>query len=110
MDNASSNYSMTHELQSKHEASRIDRPAVQNHLPCMARIIQLAFGAFMSCLGVKRRTKSWNTPQRDQPFDDNESIDIGESQRLQNEVNVRINKVSAMRPGMAKIIQKVHIS
>jgi len=36
--------------------------------------------------------------------------DIGKSQRLQNEGNARINKVSAMRPGLAKIIEKVRIS
>jgi hypothetical protein len=40
----------------------------------------------------------------------NRSIDIGKSQRLQKEGNAGINKVLAMRPGLAKIIEKVRIS
>jgi len=76
----------------------------------MAHVIQLALGAFMSSLGVNGRTKSWEAHERDQQFGENESIDIGKSQRLQKEGNARINKVSAMRPGLAKIIEKVRIS
>jgi len=101
---------MTHELQSTLEASGIEWPALRNHIPCRAHIIQLALGAFMSSLGVKGRTKSWEAHERDQQFDENESIDIGKSQRLQKEGNARINKVSAMRPGLANIIEKVRIS
>jgi len=41
-DNASSNYSMTHELQSTLKASAIQWPAWRNHIPCMAHVIQLA--------------------------------------------------------------------
>jgi hypothetical protein len=109
-DNASSNYSMTHELQPTFEASGIEWPALRNHIPCMAYIIQLALGAVMSSLSVKDRTKSWEAHQRDQQFGENESIDIGKSQRVRKEGNARINKVSAMRPGLAKIIEKVRIS
>jgi len=76
----------------------------------MAHIIQLALGAFMSSLGVKGGTKTWEAHERDQEFGENESIDIGKSQRLRKECNARINKVSAMRPGLAKIIEKVRIS
>jgi len=108
--NASSNYSVTRELQSTLEASGIEWPALRNHIPCMAHVIQLALGAFMSCLGVKGRTKSWEAHERDQQFGENESIDIGNSQRLRKEGNATINKVSAMRPGLAKIIEKVRIS
>jgi len=64
----------------------------------------------MSSLGVKGRTKSWEAHERDQQFGENESIDIGKSQRLRKEGNARINKMSAMRPGLAKIIEKVLIS
>jgi hypothetical protein len=64
-NNASSNYSMTRKLQSTLEASGIGWPALRNHIPCMAHVIQLAFGAFMSSLGVKGRTKSWEAPERD---------------------------------------------
>jgi hypothetical protein len=109
-DNVSSNYSMTCELQSTLEASGIGWPALRNHIPCMAHVIQLALGAFMSSLGVKCRTKSWEAHERDQQIGENESIDIGKSQRLRKEGNARIYKVSAMRPGLAKIIEKVHIS
>jgi hypothetical protein len=76
----------------------------------MARVIQLASGAFMSSHGVKGCNKSWEAHERDQQFGENESIDIGKSQRLRKEGNARINKVSAMRPGLAKIFGKVRIS
>ena len=104
-DNASSNYSMTRELQ-----STLEWPPLRNHIPCVAHVIQLALGAFMSSLGVRGRTKSWEAHERDQQFAENESIDIGKSQRLQNKGNARINNVSAMKPGLAKIIEKVRIS
>jgi len=109
-DNASSNYSITRELQSTLEASGMEWPALRNHIPCMADVIQLAWGAFMSSLGVKGRTKSWEAHERDQQFGENESTDMGKSQRLRKEGNARMNKVSAMKPGWAKIIEKVRIS
>jgi len=100
---------MTRELQSTLEASGIEWPALRNHIPCMAHIIQLPLGAFMGSLGVKGHTKSWEAHERDQQFGENESIDIVKSQRLRKEGNARINKVSAMKPGLAKIIEKVRI-
>jgi len=108
--NASSNYSMTCEVQSTLEASGLEWPALRNYIPRMAHVIQVALGAFMSTVSVKGRTKSWQAHERDQQFGENESIDIGKSQRHRKEGNARINKVSAMRPGLAKIIEKVHIS
>jgi len=75
----------------------------------MAHIIQLALGAFMSSLRVQGRTKAWEAHERDQQFGENESTDIGKSQRLRKESNARINKVSAMKPGLAKIIETVRI-
>jgi len=66
MDIASSNYSMTHELYSTLEASGIEWPALRNHIPCMAHVIQLAVGAFMSTLSVKDRTKSWEAYEHDE--------------------------------------------
>jgi hypothetical protein len=59
---------------------------------------------------VKGHTKFWEAHQHDQQFGENESIDIGKSQRLRKGGNARINKVSAMRPGLAKRIEKVGIS
>jgi len=67
-DNTSSNYSMTSELQSTLEACGIDWPALRNHIPCMVDVIQLALGAFMSSLGVKGRSKSWEAHDRNQQF------------------------------------------
>jgi len=101
---------MTRELQSTLEASAIEWPALRNHIPCMAHVIQLAFGAFMSCQAVKGRTKSWEAHECDQQFGEYESIDIGQSQRLRKEGNARINMVSAMRPGLAKVIEEGRIS
>jgi len=109
-DNTSSNHSMTRELQSTLEATGIEWPALGNPMPCTAHVIQLALGAFMSSLGVKGRAKSWEAHERDQQFGDNESIDIGKSERPRKVGNARINKVSAMRGGLAKITEKVRIS
>ena len=109
-DNDSSNFSMTRKLQSTLEASVIEWPALRNHIPCMAHIIQLALGALMSSLGVKGSAKSWEAHERDQRFGENESIGIWKSQRLRKDGNSRINKVSAMRPVLVKIFEKVRIS
>jgi len=76
---------------------------------CMAHMIQLALDAFMSIRRVKYRTNSWEAHMRDQRFGANESIGIGISQRLQKEGNARIKMVLALRPGLAKIFEKVCI-
>jgi len=64
----------------------------------------------MSSLGVKGRTKSYEANECDQQFRENDSMDIGKSQRLQKKDNARMNKVSARGQGLAKINQKVRIS
>jgi hypothetical protein len=109
-DNASSNVSMARELQSTLEVSRIEWPALRKHMPSMGQVIQLVIGAYMSSLGETGRTESYKAHERDRQFGENECIDIGKSQRLRKEGNSRINKVSAMRPGLAMIIEKVHVS
>jgi len=83
---------------------------MRNPKPWMAHVVQLALGAFMSNLGVNGHTTSWEAHQCDQQFGENESTDIGKSQRLGKEGNARIHMVLAMQPGLAKIIEKVHIS
>jgi hypothetical protein len=108
--NAFANFLMTPALQSSLEASGIECPALRNHISCMAYVIQLALGAFIISLGVLLHTKSWEAPECHQQFGENESIDIRKSQSLRKEVNARISKVLAMRPGLAKIIEKVCIS
>jgi len=101
---------MTHELQSTLEATGIESRTLRNHIPCRAHDIQLDLGMFMSCLGVKGCTKSWEAHERDSQFGEDESSDIGKSQRLRKEGNARMNKVSAISVGLAKIIGKVCIS
>jgi hypothetical protein len=101
---------MTHKLQSTVEASLIAWPELRNDIPCMAHVIQRAFGAFMSSLGVKGPMKSVAAHDHEQQCGANESIDIGKSQRHRNKGNGRFNKVSAMRSGLAKIFLKVRIS
>jgi hypothetical protein len=108
--NATSNYSMIRELQSTVENSCIEWPALWNHIPCMALVIQLAFGAFMRSLSVEGGTKSWEAHERDQQFEENETIDIEKSKRLRKEGDDRIIMVSVIRLGLAKIIEKVRIS
>jgi len=107
-DNASSNYSMTWELQSTLAASRLELPTMQNHIPCRAHVIQLGLDAFRSSFGVKGSSKSLEAHERDQQSGENESTDIRKSQRLRKKGNARINQVSAMKPGLAKI-DKVRI-
>jgi len=109
-DNPSSNYSMTWELQSTLEATGIEWPALLNHIPYMAQVVQLAIGAVGSSLAVIGPTYSSESHDRDQQFAENEIMDIGNSQRLRNEGNARMNKVSPMKPGLAKINGKVRIS
>jgi len=58
----------------------------------------------------KRPHQVLESHEHDQQFRENESIAIGKSQRLLKVGNGRINKVSAMRPGLARIIETVHIS
>jgi len=101
---------MTHELQSTLEASGIEWPVLRNPIQCMAHVIPRALGAFMISLRVKGRTKSWEAHERNQQFGENDRIDIRKSQRLRKEGNATINKVLAMKPGFAKIIEKVRIS
>jgi hypothetical protein len=72
--------------------------------------VQLALGTFMCSRGFKDHTKSWKAHERNQQFGENESIEIEKSQTLPKEGNTRINKVSAMEPGLAKKIEKVRIS
>jgi len=109
-DNSCSHHSMTSKLQSIINASGIEWPALSKSAPCMVHVIQLALGALMSTLGVKGRTKSWEAHERDQQSGENERIVIRKSQRLREESNARINKVSAIRLGSARIIVNVRIS
>ena len=109
-DNASSNHSMTLELQSTLEVSVIQWSALRNNIPCMAHVIQLVLGAFLRSLGVKGHIKSLEAHECNQQFGEKEGINIGKSQRLRKESNARIDQVTAMKPGFANIMKKVRIS
>ena len=98
---------MTRELQSTFDAAGISWPAMRNYIACMVHVSQVALGAFMRSLGVKGHTKSWEDNQRNQQFGENECTDIGYSQTMRKKTTARINKVSAMSSGLAKIIEKV---
>jgi len=76
----------------------------------MAIVVHLVLTVFMSSLRVKGHTKSWKAHQCIQHFGENDSPDNSKIQRVQKDDNARINKVLAMRPGLAKILQKVSIS
>jgi len=109
-DNSSSNYSTIREFQSTLKASGMEWPALRNHIACMAHVIQLASGAFITILHVQGPMASWKAHEHIQQFGKNESRDSGKSHRLRKAGKPRINKASAMRPDLAKIIQKVRIS
>jgi len=109
-DYLSSKYSMTQELQSTLQHSGIEWPALSDHIPCIAHVTHLALGAFRSSLSVKGHTKCCEAHECDQQFGENESLDIGKSQRVRKEGSARISRVSAMRPGLAKIIENVSTS
>jgi len=96
---------MTRKLQSTLQTSGIEWPALMNHIPCMAHIIQLALGVFKSSLGVRGHANSSKAHEHDEQFGENGSIAIGKSQRLRNECNASINMVSALIPGSATIIK-----
>jgi hypothetical protein len=110
MDNDSTYYSMIHEQQSTLEASPIECPGLRNRIPCMAHDIQLAIGTFMRSLGVKDRTKSCEAHEHNQQCRENESIHIRKNQRNRKEGNTIMNKVLAIKRGLAKIIEKLRIS
>jgi len=73
---------MNQEHQSILEASGILFSGLRIHIPCMAHVIQLALGAFMSSLGVRGRTKSSETHERNPQSREYESTDIVKGQRL----------------------------
>jgi len=98
---------MTQEPQSTHESSGIEWPASRYQTPCMSHGIHPALDPLISSFGVRCLTKSWNAHDHDQRFRENQRTEIGNSQRLCKEANVTINKVSAMRLGVVKIIQTV---
>jgi len=63
----------------------------------------------MSCLGDTGYTKSWEADDHDQQLGENDSIGTRNCKRLRKAGNDEINKLSAMWPGFAKIIEKLCI-
>jgi hypothetical protein len=70
-------------LQTTLEASGTEWSALRNHIiPCMAHIMQVALGAFMSSVRVTGHTTLWEDYECYQQFVKDESIDIQNSHRL----------------------------
>ena len=99
-DNASSNYSMVKELQASLKAMEVEWSAAQNHIPCMAHVIQLALSAFIQSLGVKGRSKSWEDGVCDSLMEDRKG-------KKAKAGSVRVKKIVDMPAGFFKIIEKV---
>jgi len=76
----------------------------------MPHIIHLTLGELLTWLGVKGHTRCGDAYEHNQRFGVNERLDIGKRQRLRKRGNARIYKVSALRPGLAMIIEKICIS
>jgi hypothetical protein len=76
----------------------------------MVHIIQLGLGVFRSSPSVDNCTGSSEAHEHDQQLIENETTDIEKSQTYRNEGHVEINQVSAMRPGLGKIIDTVYNS
>jgi hypothetical protein len=64
----------------------------------------------MSSLSVKGHTKSLEAHECHQQFGEIQITDSGKRERLRTEGNARMNKVSAMGPGIATIIENECIS
>jgi len=101
---------MIWELPSTLVGSCILWPAMKTHRQCMAHVIRLAIGVFIGSLGVTGCSNSWEAHECDQQFDGNEISHIAKSQRPWKEANARINKLSAMRLGLAKITENICFS
>ena len=98
---------MTRSLQNTLATDGIEWSAPRNHIPCMAHVIQLCLGAFMKSMGVKGRTKAWEASERDTHFGENDTAATTSADRIRTIGNARIRRVATMKPGLAKIIEKV---
>jgi hypothetical protein len=81
-NNPTSKYSMSRELQSIIVSTGMEWPALVNHRPSSAEVIQLAVGAFIHSLSVIGHTKSREAHECDEQFGENTSTDIGKSQSV----------------------------
>ena len=99
-DNATSNYAMARELQKSLKSMEVEWSAAQNHVPCMAHVIQLALSAFMQSLGIKGQSKSWEEGVR-------ETLNEDSNGRKGKVGCTRVKKVQDMQVSFSKIIEKV---
>ena len=93
-DNASSNYVTSACLQNALEIVGVTWPAANNHMPCIAHVIQLSLGAFMKELKITGRESYYQEEERDQLKKDKK----GRS---------RIERFNDMPRGFKKIVEKV---
>jgi hypothetical protein len=101
-DNASSNYAMTRKFQEALVASGQEWNAAQNHIPCMAHVIQLVLGAFMASLGIQGRAKSWAEHEREKQTQCQPS-----KGKVPAKKRTRVCRVEELEAGFHKIIEKV---
>jgi hypothetical protein len=87
----------------------MERPALRNHIPHMVHVILLAIDGPMSSVSVERRTKSSEVLECSAVWRE-WIIANGKRQTLRNKGDTRINKVSAMRPGLVKLMKKVRLA
>jgi len=91
-------------------ALQLKCPWWRNHIQFIADVIQPSLGEFRRRLSGKGRTKRSKAYDCDQHFRANTMLESRNCHRLQTEDNVRINRVSAMRPWLAMRTEKVCIS
>jgi len=109
-DSASLHCTITWELQSRCEAPGLGSPPVRNDILYMVQVIEIALGGCMNSVAGKGCSKSFEAHLRNQHFGENKCTHIAKHQGEWKEGKARINKVSAQRPGLVKIIQTLTIS
>lgn len=93
-DNASSNFTTSDSLQAALKIVGVKWSAFNNHMPCMAHVIQLSLGAFMKELKITGRAKFY----AEQAFRQEET-EQGKKSKIQ--------KFLELPKGFAKIVEKV---
>lgn len=105
-DNATSNATMAKMLQGVLQELGNDWEAAQNHVPCMAHVIQLSLNAFMNKLQVSQREKYFADTERNQHQMEDADIGTQEGRRKYS----KLEKFAKMPWGFNKIIEKVGYS
>ena len=103
-DNMSSNFTMSAGIERAMAIMGHQWSSANNHMPCMAHVIQLALGAFMSKLQIAGRESYYQEEQRDQLVEV-EGLGPGGRGKMS-----RIERFKLMPKGFKKTIEKVSIA